>query len=394
MPAHLRVLTLNCWGISYLVPKVPERFHAIGEELATGKYDLVALQEVWSVALYEQLVSQVEDVLPYHHYFYSGWNGSGVCMFSKHPIIGVYQYRFTLNGHAHKLFHLDWYGGKVVGLCRIQYAGTEINFYASHTHAEYDHDNDEYKAHRVSQAFELSQFIRYTGHSSDMNILAGDLNNQPFELGLKIIQSNTGMEDSWLTAEHKNSEDSGLTCNSAANDYSTGNPDPPMRLDYVFYKGSARCRVKCVHCETTMHKVPGKPFNYSDHEGVLAHLELEKVSEPSDDNPGNSANLPDIPQHDDLLREAVTIMDEAIASTASVRWFYGAVLLLSFLLFLLISSLPLPFILTLLLNLLLAFGILWSFWMGVVVTETERRGLLATRTSMQVLLQGSEKKRN
>ncbi|CAH1251174.1 SMPD2 [Branchiostoma lanceolatum] len=395
MPAHLRVLTLNCWGITFLgiSSKVSERFQAIGEELATGKYDLVSLQEVWTVSLYEKLVSQVEDVLPYHHYFYSGYNGSGVCVFSKHPIIGVYQYRFTLNGHAHKLLHADWYGAKVVGLCRIQYAGTEINFYASHTHAEYDRVNDEYKAHRLSQAFELSQFIRHTSHSADVNILAGDLNTQPFELKLKIIQANTGMGDAWLGAEHKNTEDSGMTW-CPENDYHTGCSDPAMRLDYVFYKGSARCRVKCVHCETTMHKVPGKPFNYSDHEGVLAHLELEKVSGPSDDNPGNSANLPDIPQCDDLLREAVTIMDEAIASTASVRWFYGAVLLLSFLLFFLISSLSLPFILTLLLNLLSAFGILWSFWMGVVVTETERRGLLATRTSMQVLLQGSVKKRN
>ncbi|XP_078583948.1 putative neutral sphingomyelinase [Branchiostoma floridae x Branchiostoma japonicum] len=393
MPAHLRVLTLNCWGITYIASNVSERIHAIGEELATGKYDLVALQEVWVEALYEQLVSQVEDVLPYHHYFYSGWNGSGVCVFSKHPIVDVYQYRFTLNGHAHKLLHADWYGGKLVGLCRIQYAGTEINFYASHTHAEYNPDNDEYKAHRVSQAFELSQFIRHTSHLADLNILAGDLNTQPFELGTKIIQSNTGMEDAWPSAEHKNSEDSGMTW-CPENNYHAGCSDPAMRLDYVLYKGSARCSVKCAHCETTMHKVPGKPFNYSDHEAVLAHLELEKVSGPSDDNPGDSEHLPDIPLRDDNLREAVTIMDEAIISTASVRWFYAAVLLLSFLLLLVPSSLFLPILLTSLINLLAAFGMLWSFWMGAVVTETERRGLLATRSSMQVLLAGSVKKRN
>eukprot|EP00058_Branchiostoma_floridae_P003860 XP_002589348.1 hypothetical protein BRAFLDRAFT_77801 [Branchiostoma floridae] len=381
-----------------------------------------------------------------------GWNGSGVCVFSKHPIVDVYQYRFTLNGHAHKLLHADWYGGKLVGLCRIQYAGTEINFYASHTHAEYNPDNDEYKAHRVSQAFELSQFIRgityiasnvserihaigeelatgkydlvalqevwvealyeqlvsqvedvlpyhhyfyrHMSQSADVNILAGDLNNQPFELGLKIIQSNTGMEDAWPSAEHKNADDSGMTCWCSENNYNSGCPEAPMRIDYVFYKGSARCRVKCVHCETTMHKVPGKPFNYSDHEGVLAHLELEKVSEPSDDNPGDTEHLPDIPLRDDNLREAVTIMDEAIISTASVRWFYAAVLFLSVLLLLLPSSLSLPILLTSLTNLLAAFGMLWSFWMGAVVTETERRGLLATRSSMQVLLAGSVKKRN
>ncbi|CAH1251179.1 SMPD2 [Branchiostoma lanceolatum] len=164
---------------------------------------LVSLQEVWSQDVYERMVSQVQEVLPYHHYFYSGWHGSGLCIFSKHPIIGSHQYRFTLNGFPHKPHHPDWYGGKMVGLCQVQHPGAEINMYVTHTHTEYNHEHDKDKAHRVSQAFELSQFIRHTGRSADVNILAGDLNNQPFELGLKIIQSNTGMEDSWLTAEHK-----------------------------------------------------------------------------------------------------------------------------------------------------------------------------------------------
>ncbi|XP_078664038.1 putative neutral sphingomyelinase [Branchiostoma floridae x Branchiostoma belcheri] len=405
MPETLRVLTLNCWGIPYFSSDIPARFEAIGRELCTGRYDVVSLQEVWSQDVYEKMVSQVQDVLPHHHYFYRywdlyvlvvthyrrllcGWHGSGVCIFSKHPIVGAYQYRFTLNGFPHKPHHPDWYGGKLAGLCQISHPGAEINVYATHTHTEYNHEHDKDKAHRVSQAFELSQFIRYTGQSADVNILAGDLNNQPFELGLKIIQANSGMEDAWLTAEHKNADDSGLTWNLDDNVYTCYPDYPPCRYDYVLYKGSARCRVKCVHCETTLHKVPGKPHNYSDHEGVLAHLELEKVSGVSE---VQSAG-PDLSERDAALREAVHVLEEKISSSASSRLFYTSIILISLLLMLLTTWLHLHHLLTSLTHLLLGLLIGWSFWMGVVVMETERRGCLATKAGMEVLLTASPKK--
>ncbi|XP_035665270.1 putative neutral sphingomyelinase [Branchiostoma floridae] len=228
----------------------------------------------------------------------------------------------------------------------------------------------------------------HTGQSADVNILAGDLNNQPFELGLKIIESNTGMDDGWLTAEHKNAEDSGLTWNLDDNNYTCYPDYPPCRYDYVLYKGSARCRVRCVHCETTMHKVPGKPFNYSDHEGVVAHLELEKVTGQT-----RVAPIPhDLSGCDASLRQAIQILEEKIGSAASSRLFYTAALLLCLLLMLLTTWLPLHHLVTSLLHLLLGLLIGWSFWMGAVVTEMERRGCLATKSGMEVLLNASPKK--
>ncbi|CAH1268890.1 SMPD2 [Branchiostoma lanceolatum] len=367
-----------------------ERFQAIGEELRTGKYDLVSLQEVFADDMYRKLVHLVEDVLPYHHYFYSGWTGSGVCVFSKHPITDVCQHQFTLNGQPDGIrkLELDWFGGSLVGLCRIQYSGTEINLYATQTHAAHASTEElsTYRAHKLSQAFEISQFIRFTGRSADLNILAGDLNLQPRELGLKIIQSDSGMEDAWLTAEHKKADDSGVTFRHPENNFAT--PGVLKRIDYILYKGSAGCRVKCVHCETTMHKVPGKPFNYSDHEGVLAHLELEKVSEPSD----APSNPPDLSERDTSLRQAVQILEEKMASVASRRLFYTAVLLLCLLLVIPITRLPIHHVVTSLMHLLFGLVIGWSFWMGVVFLETEKRGLLASKARMEVLLNVSEMK--
>jgi len=43
---------------------------AIAHELATGKYDLVCLQEVWAVEDFELIRDQSKESLPYAHYFH------------------------------------------------------------------------------------------------------------------------------------------------------------------------------------------------------------------------------------------------------------------------------------------------------------------------------------
>lgn len=70
MALELVVLTLNIWGIPYISKDREARVKAIGEELSTGKYDLVSLQEVWTEHDYETIRTAVGNVLPFHHYFY------------------------------------------------------------------------------------------------------------------------------------------------------------------------------------------------------------------------------------------------------------------------------------------------------------------------------------
>lgn len=43
---------------------------AIAEELASGKYDIVSLQEVWTVNDFNLIRDGVKSVLPYSHYFH------------------------------------------------------------------------------------------------------------------------------------------------------------------------------------------------------------------------------------------------------------------------------------------------------------------------------------
>lgn len=51
-------------------------------------------------------------------------------------------------------------------------------------HAEYD-EFDDYKTHRVIQAFDTAQFIEETRGESVLQVLAGDLNTQPQDISYK-----------------------------------------------------------------------------------------------------------------------------------------------------------------------------------------------------------------
>ena len=64
--------------------------------------------------------------------FFRGVMGSGLCIFSRHPILSTFEHMYTLKGFAHKIFHGDWYAGKSVGLAVINVDGFLINTYITH----------------------------------------------------------------------------------------------------------------------------------------------------------------------------------------------------------------------------------------------------------------------
>ncbi len=65
----------------------------------------------------------------------SGYLGSGVCVFSRFPVVDTLMHRYSLNGFAHHVHRGDWFGGKVVGMVRIKLNGFLLNFYSSHVSA-------------------------------------------------------------------------------------------------------------------------------------------------------------------------------------------------------------------------------------------------------------------
>jgi len=182
------------------------RIDAICKELASGKYDIVSLQEVWAQEDSERLQKGTEAVLPHSHYFHSGVIGAGLLVLSKYPILGTLFHAWSVNGYFHRIQHADWFGGKGVGLCRILVGGQMVHLYNAHLHAEYDNANDEYKTHRVIQAFDTAQFIEATRGNSALQILAGDLNAQPQDISYKVLLYTSKMLDSCASESFRTNE--------------------------------------------------------------------------------------------------------------------------------------------------------------------------------------------
>ncbi|EYC35246.1 hypothetical protein Y032_1102g3606, partial [Ancylostoma ceylanicum] len=250
---ELRVLTLNVWCLPQPWPIGSKdrkfRLKKLAEAILDENLDIVGLQEVWSETDYLDMVDRLSGSFRFNHYFHSGFTGSGVCVFSRHPIVSTLTHRYSLNGFAHHIHRGDWFGGKVisceeenkvftslsnfdkvtiwkieeaerssifmflanrmgpstsksiricsqlfmpsnyyvVGLVELEVGEIRVNFYTTHLHAEYDRENDLYLPHRTSQSFELSQFIRHTAHGADVVIVTGDLNMEPDDLGFSHI---------------------------------------------------------------------------------------------------------------------------------------------------------------------------------------------------------------
>ncbi|XP_023170648.2 putative neutral sphingomyelinase [Drosophila hydei] len=272
---ELKILTLNIWGIPLVSSNRAPRIEAISKELSSGQYDIVSLQEVWSQHDSEQLQQGTASVLPYSHYFHSGVMGAGLLVLSKYPILGTLFHAWSVNGYFHRIQHADWFGGKGVGLCRILIKDQIVHLYNAHLHAEYDNDNDEYKTHRVIQAFDTAQFIEATRGTSVLQILAGDLNTQPQDIPYKVLLLTSKMTDSCAS-------DSLRTNECSRNSYTSSralikNP-LGIRIDHIFVRGADNIKADIIDYTLPFpDRVPGQKFSYSDHEAVLAKLRLTRL---------------------------------------------------------------------------------------------------------------------
>ncbi|XP_020293777.1 putative neutral sphingomyelinase isoform X2 [Pseudomyrmex gracilis] len=307
----MNILTLNCWGIPYVSKNKTARMHAIADKCASSDYDIICLQEVWSFDDFNMIKAKVQEVLPYFHYFFSGVFGSGICILSRYPIHDVMFHKWPLNGYVHKIQHADWFGGKGVGLCKINIRKMNINIYVAHLHAEYNRENDEYIAHRVLQAFDTAQFVRMTSGGTDAVILVGDLNTEPGDLAYRIIRGVAGLTDACPNSQ------SHIGTNECANNSYTSSQlartkPEGKRIDHILYVGSKNVKVDVMNFEHPLpNRVPYKNFSYSDHEGVMATLKFGKND--------HGTNVLDITNS---MKEALEICEVALKRLQRQRCWY------------------------------------------------------------------------
>lgn len=57
-------------GIPYVSKNRLTRMNAIADKLKEEDYDIVCLQEIWSINDFKMIKAKTYDKLPYTHYFY------------------------------------------------------------------------------------------------------------------------------------------------------------------------------------------------------------------------------------------------------------------------------------------------------------------------------------
>ncbi|NXL91359.1 NSMA phosphodiesterase, partial [Alectura lathami] len=328
---QLRVFDLNCWAIRYLSKRRQERIRLIGDQLCREGFDLVLLQEIWSEQDYSDLKAKLGDCCPFSHYFRSGVIGSGLCVFSKFPILDTLLYQYSLNGYPYMLQHGDWFCGKSVGL--VQGGSQPLCPPFFQLHAEYCREKDAYLPHRIVQAWELAQFIRHTAKAADVVLLGGDLNMHPEDVGIRLLRGWTGLQDTFTEAKRFEGCEDGCTLipSNCFTFKSELQPFPlGIRIDYVLYKAVSSFTVECEELRTTTGTAPGTDIPYSDHEAVMATLHIQRKRQAASVTRGMAG-----PALAEVLSEALTEVHVGLLAARWQRYSSGRMAVLALLLLLL-----------------------------------------------------------
>ncbi|NWU89905.1 NSMA phosphodiesterase, partial [Upupa epops] len=375
-------------AIRYLSKRRQERVGLIGDWLRRQRFDLVLLQEIWSEQDYTDLVARLGSCYPFSHYFRSGVIGSGLCVFSRFPILDTLLYQYSLNGYPYMLQHGDWFCGKSVGLLLMGGLTAVLPPSSHQLHAEYCREKDGYLPHRLVQAWELAQFIRHTSKAADVVLLGGDLNMHPQDVGIRLLRGCTGLRDAFAEAAHFEGCEDGCTlipknCFTIKTELL---PFPQgIRIDYILYKAVSSFTVQCEELRTTTGTAPGMDIPFSDHEAVMATLHIQRQGQAVGDSLGTT-----VPTLADVVTEAQAEVGVGLRAAQRQRYSTGRMAVLALLLLLLqaVAALgalvglgteqPFP---------KLSFSLLAFFAVGILLLAT---GLHLFHTMEVKMLQGTE----
>ena len=112
------------------------RMQALGDKLETCDYDILCFQELWVQADFLYIQDKVRGSLPYSHFYFAGFLGSGLVIFSRWPILSTSMFPFQLNGRPAAFWRGEWYAGKGVATALIRHhTGTLIEVFNTHVSA-------------------------------------------------------------------------------------------------------------------------------------------------------------------------------------------------------------------------------------------------------------------
>ncbi|KAK5705543.1 phospholipase C type enzyme [Elasticomyces elasticus] len=348
LPASLRVISLNCWGLKFISKHRHERLVEIGHQLAKASPEpcIVGLQECWTQQDYLAIRELTKHILPHGKFYWSGIFGGGLAILSKWPIEESTMYRYPLNGRPAAFYRGDWYVGKGVACARIRIGPARkdvVEVFNTHLHAPYEGEpNDSYICHRTAQAWEIAKMMKHAAERGHMVLGLGDFNMVPLSLAHRLIEAHAPVRDIWRIVkpdsaigsaqsaaekargrEVPSSEECliehGTTCDHRFNTWRWDKQtrknldrgkdtevDPTVadprarRLDYVFFasQDGQRWEVENVEVGMTMRH-PTLRCSLSDHFSIETTLVRQQTSEPAKETT-MTKYLP-IETYDDIL---------------------------------------------------------------------------------------------
>jgi endonuclease/exonuclease/phosphatase family metal-dependent hydrolase len=268
---RLTFATLNAWGLPKpLARHTSERFDAIAANLPSLGADVVAFQEVWMHDLKERLLSvDVGRQYPWRWYQEGNVDGGGLVIFSRYPILEAYFEPFILRGAPQRLDHAEYYAGKGFVHLRLSTEAGPVSLINTHLHAQYNKDvGDDYLGIRAGQAAQLSVYLRAI---SDPLVLAGDFNFMEGRPVYRMLQGLNGLRDVAAVLDQRRNTV------RRANPYRRYKVKPDSRKDFIFCRGGASLALKPVSARRVfdeIFEVDGKEASFSNHDGVMAELQL------------------------------------------------------------------------------------------------------------------------
>lgn len=338
----------------------------------------------------------IRDTYPHAYNFDHGIIGSGTCVFSQHRLSNANFHEFAMNGYPLKFWHGDWFAAKGLGVCQLEVKGIDVTLFLSHYHAEYDPNHDIYLGHRVIHGLESAQWLNMTAGATDLTLYCGDFNTEPDSVPYKLLRNIVPLNDAWVefTGEPFGGETNEIKENSF-----TPSKAKAKRIDYIMYRAGPGIEAETVNCWLPLpHRVPDKPYSYSDHEAVAAVIRVKQGRKDGDHHSGPSfrRHMSFNTRSDTVqaVKEAINIVDKSLKTVDSDQTKYVmysflllVILVLSFIPVALVPSWAVALDLSLFVpRFFVSAFLLIFFLMATLFNKRERNALTSTRKELQLII--------
>ena len=263
----LKVMTINAWYKDYYLD---ERLQLVADEILREKPDIVGMQEIrQGGSAGKNRAERIAELTGYNYtYHYAkryerykpDGEEEGLAILTRHKIIKT-DYIPLTNYEEPDFLKDPWLQERICLRAEIAAPSGNVLFFDTHL----CHDDD---AERVDQARDVVDYVK-TFNSTLPMFLVGDFNAEPKSEPIDILTKY--FVDVW--ENYAGSAEGGYTFSSPMKD----GKEPEKRIDYIFVAPTSEFKViDCQVCFKNHLDFSGEQIYPSDHEGVMAIIEVEQ----------------------------------------------------------------------------------------------------------------------